>query len=195
MKKYFNNIWLGIYTTLVGMKITFGHLFQKKVTVQYPDERYPIPDIARNRLYVNMDDCIGCNQCSNACPVNCISIETVKSLATEDLGTTSTGQKKRLWVTKFDIDFAKCCFCGLCTFPCPTECIKMTTFFEYSEYTRTNFLYSFSTLTTEEIQAKKDQLLAADKEAAEKKAAAAVLAAAAPAATPKPETNSETKTS
>ena len=99
MKKYFYNIWLGLYTTLVGMKITFSHIFQKKVTIQYPDERYPIPDNARNRLYENIDDCIGCNQCSNACPVNCITIETVKSLPTEDLGTTSTGQKKRLWVT------------------------------------------------------------------------------------------------
>lgn len=187
MKKYFYNIWLGIYTALVGMKITFGHLFQKKVTVQYPDERYPIPDTARNRLYVNMDDCIGCNQCANACPVNCISIETVKSLPTEDLGTTSTGTKKRLWVTKFDIDFAKCCFCSLCVFPCPTECIKMTTFFEYSEYDRTSFLYSFVTLTPEEIQSKKEQLAAAEKEAAEKKAAAAQAA--------KPDTTSETKTS
>jgi NADH-quinone oxidoreductase subunit I len=195
MKKYFNNIWLGIYTTLIGMKITFGHLFQKKVTIQYPDERYPIPDTARNRLYVNMDDCIGCNQCSNACPVNCISIETVKSLATEDLGTTSTGQKKRLWVTKFDIDFAKCCFCGLCTFPCPTECIKMTTFFEYSEYSRRNFLYSFVALTPEEIQAKKDQLAVAEKEAAVKKAAAAAAVKPAEPAASKPDINTETKTS
>lgn len=195
MKKYFNNIWLGIYTTLVGMQITFAHIFQKKVTIQYPDERYPIPDTARNRLYVNMDDCIGCNQCSNACPVNCISIETVKSLPTEDLGLTSVGTKKRLWVTKFDIDFAKCCFCGLCTFPCPTECIKMTTFFEYSEYKRGNFLYSFTTLTPEETQAKKDQLAASEKEAAAQKAAAAAAAASAKAAEPKTETNTETKTS
>ncbi|MCK7520828.1 MAG: 4Fe-4S binding protein [Ignavibacteriales bacterium] len=28
-----------------------------------------------------MDDCIGCDQCSRACPVNCIEIETVKGLA------------------------------------------------------------------------------------------------------------------
>jgi NADH-quinone oxidoreductase subunit I len=172
MKKYFHNIWLGVYTVLVGMKITYSHLFTKKVTIQYPNERYPIPDRARNRLYVNMDDCIGCNQCSNACPVNCIKIETVKSLPTEDLGTTSSGQKKRLWVTKFDIDFAKCCYCGLCTFPCPTECINMTTFFEYSEYKRDNLLYSFVSLSEIEIAQKKENALAAEKEAAAKKAAA-----------------------
>jgi NADH-quinone oxidoreductase subunit I len=171
MKKYINNIWLGVYTVLVGMKITFAHLFVKKVTVQYPDERYPIPDIARNRLYVDMDDCIGCDQCAKACPVKCITVETAKSLPTEDLGTTSNGQKKRLWITKFDIDFAKCCFCGLCTYPCPTTCIKMTTFFEYSEYNRNNLLYSFASLGPEQIKEKKEQASAAEKEAAAKKAA------------------------
>ena len=171
MKKYVYNIWLGIYTVLIGMKITLSHLFTKKVTFQYPDEHYPIPETARNRLYVNMDDCIGCDQCAKACPVNCITIETAKSLPTEDLGTTSTGQKKRLWVVRFDIDFAKCCFCGLCTFPCPTECIKMTTYFEYSEYDRKKLIYSFVTLTPEQIADKREQAVVAEKESAAKKAA------------------------
>ena len=30
----------------------------------------------------------------------------------------------------FDIDMAKCCYCNLCTYPCPTECIYMTPSFE-----------------------------------------------------------------
>ncbi len=46
-----------------------------------------------------MDDCIGCDQCARACPVNCIEIETVKSIPGEDLGKTSNGKKKALWVT------------------------------------------------------------------------------------------------
>ena len=32
MVKYFNNIWSGIYTVIIGMKITLRHLFVKKVT-------------------------------------------------------------------------------------------------------------------------------------------------------------------
>lgn len=156
MKNYFKNIWLGLYTALIGLKITFGHIFTKKVTVQYPDERYPIPDIARNRLYVNITDCIGCSQCANACPVKCIDIETTKWSHLDDLGVTSKGTKKKLWVTKFEIDFGKCAFCGLCTLPCPTACITTTTFFEYSEYEREKFKYSFVNMTPEEIQQKKD---------------------------------------
>src|SRR4030042_1461489 len=125
MVQYFKNIYLGIWTISVGMRITLRHLFTRAVTVQYPDARLPIPDRARNRLYVNIDDCIGCDQCSMACPVDCITIETIKSTPVDNLGTTSTGQKKRLWVSRFDIDIAKCCFCGLCVPPCPTACITM----------------------------------------------------------------------
>lgn len=155
MRQYFINTWEGIWTVLVGMRITFGHLFTPAVTIQYPDVKVPLPERVRNRLYVNIDDCIGCDQCSRACPVNCIEIETVKSLPTEDLGTTSNGKKKALWVTKFDIDIAKCCYCQLCVFPCPTDCIYMTDVYEFSEYDRNDLIYNFSTLKPEESGEKK----------------------------------------
>ena len=191
---YFKNIGKGFWTVLLGMKVTMRHLFTPAVTIQYPDARMPIPERGRNRLYVNMDDCIGCNQCGMACPVGCITIETAKSLPTEDLGVTSTGQKKRLWVTQFDIDFAKCCYCGLCVPPCPTECIYMTDVFEFSEYDRDKLNYSFITLTPEEAAQKTEQAKAAEKEAAAKKAAAAAAAAAQKAAQPQNVTPSQNVT-
>ncbi|MBK6915723.1 MAG: NADH-quinone oxidoreductase subunit I [Ignavibacteriales bacterium] len=177
MKEYFQNIYTALSTILIGMKVTFKHLFVPAVTIQYPDVRLKLPERERNRLYVNMDDCIGCDQCARACPVSCIEIETVKSLPTEDLGKTSNGKKKALWVTKFNIDIAKCCYCQLCVFPCPTECIYMTDVFEFSEYDRNNLIYNFSTLTHDESLQKKNNFAqfelvkAAEKEAAAKKAA------------------------
>ena len=182
MNQYFKNIWLSIYTVLFGMSITMRHLFTRNVTVQYPnvhplDQAGPdkMPSNARNRLFVNMDDCNGCNSCSRACPVNCITVETLKTSPSDNVPIMSDGKKRGLWVTNFQIDFGKCCYCALCVEPCPTEAIHMTTEFEYSTYDRKNLLYTFSTMTTDEIQSKV-KMLADDAE--RKKAEAAKKAAA-----------------
>ncbi len=182
MATYFRNIWDGIVTVLIGMKVTWKHLFTPAVTIQYPDVKLKLPDRARNRLYVNIDDCIGCDQCSMACPVDCITIETIKSTPDVNLGLTSKGTKKRLYVPVFDIDIAKCCYCGLCVPPCPTDCIYMTDVYEFSEYERNNLIYKFATMTPEAAVEARAKLAAYDKEQAEKKAAAAAAAAAAKAA-------------
>lgn len=184
VKKYFKNIWLGLYTVSVGMKITFAHLFTKAVTIQYPDERLQLPERERNRLFVNMDDCIGCDQCARACPVNCIYLETIKAVPGDIVGrtgVTSNGKKKALFVPTFTIDIAKCCYCQLCVFPCPTECIYMTDVYEFSEYKRENFIYEFTDMTPDQIAEKKVKQEAFEKEQAEKKAAAAKAAAEAKA--------------
>ena len=184
MARYFRNIQDSVVTVLIGMRITWRHLFTPAVTIQYPDVKLKLPERARNRLYVNMDDCIGCDQCAMACPVNCITIETVKSTPDVDLGLTSVGTKKRLYVPRFDIDIAKCCYCGLCVYPCPTECIKMTDVYEFSEYDRQNLVYAFAVMSPPEVDAAKLKLAAYEKEQADKKAAAAK--AVPPVAAPKP---------
>lgn len=184
---YFKNIFTALYTVAVGMRITLKHLFVPAVTLQYPDAKLKMPERTRNRLYVNIDDCIGCDQCSLACPVDCISIDTIKSTPDQDLGTTSTGHKKRLHVPKFDIDIAKCCYCGLCVYPCPTECIVMTDVYEFSEFDRHNLVYHFSRMVDSEIDDAKAKLKKAEEEAAAKKAAAAAAAAQQKPAPPKPE--------
>lgn len=173
MKEYFQNIWYGLSTITIGMRVTFKHLFVPAVTIQYPNVKLKLPERERNRLYVNMDDCIGCDQCARACPVSCILIETVKSIPGEDLGKTSNGKKKALWVTKFDIDIAKCCFCQLCVFPCPTDCIYMTDVYEYSEFERSSLVYNYVTLTPAEIEEKKTNYAKLEAEKAAQKAAGA----------------------
>ena len=197
MLTYFRDVWDGVVTVLIGMRVTWRHLFTPAVTIQYPDVKLKLPERARNRLYVNMDDCIGCDQCAMACPVDCITIETVKSTPDIDLGLTSVGTKKRLYVPLFDIDIAKCCYCGLCVYPCPTECIKMTDVYEFSEFERENLIYRFATMTPAETEGAKSRLSSYEKEQAAKKAAAAAapktpappVAPAAPTqAPPNPET-------
>lgn len=196
MGTYFRDIWEGIGTVLIGMKVTWRHLFTPAVTIQYPDVKLKLPERARNRLYVNMDDCIGCDQCAMACPVDCITIETIKSTPDVDLGLTSVGTKKRLYVPVFDIDIAKCCYCALCVYPCPTECIKMTDVYEFSEFDRNSLIYNFATMTSAEVETARVRLAAYEKEQAAKKAAAKPVPAPAqpaPAGPPQTPPTSESK--
>ena len=178
---YLSNIWESISTLLIGMKITIGHMFKIKhgnVTLQYPVERWPRPErhigfsedsynVIRSRLTVDMDDCIGCLKCERACPVDCIKIETEKVDKGADIleanhrGVTSHGTQKRLLVTRFDIDMTECCYCNLCVYPCPEECIFMVggpnsskheIDYEFSEYDRGDMVYRFAKVPSDVLQ-------------------------------------------
>ncbi len=158
--------WSTFKSIFTGMGITIRHFFGPSVTLQYPDEKMELPENSRAKLYVNIDDCIGCFLCARACPVNCIDIETAPATADVDLGKTSTGNPKRFWLTRFDIDMAKCMYCDLCVHPCPTNCIYMVPDYEYSEFDRSNLIYSFSNLVPEQVADVKEK---AEAEAEEKK--------------------------
>ncbi len=196
MKVYFKHIYQAISSILIGMSITFRHMFQKKVTIMYPEQKLQLPERERNRLFVNIDDCIGCDQCAKACPVNCIDIETIKAVPGDIVGktgTTSQGKKKALFVPKFTIDFAKCCYCQLCVFPCPTECIYMTDIFEFSTFSRDGLLYEFTDMTPEMAEEKRKKAAEYAAEQAKKKEAAAAATKKPvekkPDETPKPDTD------
>ncbi len=126
-------------------------------TIQYPRQEIPIPEVARYQLEVEMNDCIVCDLCAKACPVDCISIESIKSTA--PIGKTSDGSVKRLYAAKFDIDMAKCMYCGLCTVVCPTECITMTNQYDRSMPDLKGMLYQFATLTDQEAAEKRQDLV------------------------------------
>src|SRR5690606_24217766 len=97
---------------------------EEAATIQYPKEEMNSAEVGRYQLQVDIDDCIVCDLCAKACPVDCIDIQSIKSVGV--IGKTSDGSVKRLYPEKFDIDMAKCMYCGLCTVVCPTECITMT---------------------------------------------------------------------
>lgn len=117
-------------------------------TLQYPRERLPVPTRGRYRLHNDIDDCIVCDKCAQACPVDCIEIEAIKAPLPFDH--TSNGMTKRLTATRFDIDLAKCCFCGLCTTVCPTQCLTMTPEYDYSVFDWAEHKVSFATTIPEE---------------------------------------------
>lgn len=86
MRHYLSNIYFGVYTVLVGMRITFKQMLQPSVTHQYPYDRpferkknvREIPKGYRGKLHNRIEDCIGCKKCEMICPVDCITITTQK---------------------------------------------------------------------------------------------------------------------
>ena len=180
MSEYFGNIKSSAVTIATGMGITLKHFFNalhrkgdaglddvdyfKQVdglaTLQYPHEAIPTPPNGRYRLYNEIDNCIGCGQCVRACPISCITMETIK-VASDDLvscGKTKDGQQKKFWIPIFDIDIAKCMTCGICTTVCPTECLFHTPVSDFSEFDRDNLVYHFGNLTHLEAEAKRTKL-------------------------------------
>ncbi len=173
---YWKNIKSTFTTSFLGLKTTFRHFREAAVsrktlsiqdskyfkqdkglmTLQYPQESFPVPDNGRYKLHNEIDDCIVCDKCAKICPVDCIDIEPIK--ATGTFGYTLDGTPKRIHAAKFDIDMGKCCFCGLCTTVCPTECLTMTKSFDFSEYDVDDHNYSFATMTPLEILQKKQEL-------------------------------------
>lgn len=179
MSRFIGNVWAAVTTLITGMMITWKHMLNIRkgnVTLQYPEERWPRPErdigfeqeeynVIRSRLHVDMDDCIGCLKCERVCPVDCIKIETHKVEKGTDIpdvghtGVTSNDTKKALLVTRFDIDMSECCYCNLCVYPCPEECIYMTggpnshkhsIDYEFSQYDRNDMVYRFAKETTDE---------------------------------------------
>jgi NADH-quinone oxidoreductase subunit I len=123
LKKFINDFTLGELRT--GLKITAKLLVNKKITVQFPEERTPISPRFRGlhalRRYPSGEErCIACKLCEAVCPANAITIE---SEARTD-GTRRT--------TQYDIDLFKCIFCGFCEEACPVDAIVETQIFDYA---------------------------------------------------------------
>ena len=169
---YFKSIIITTKTLLGGLRLTFRHLSsalsQKKtkefqvgsfkmddgpVTIQYPKESIGVPQVGRYKLHNEIDDCIVCDLCAKICPVDCIEIESVRSV--EDMGKTSDGTTKRIHPLKFDIDMDKCMYCGLCTTICPTECLTMLPDYDYSVFDKEEFTFKFSDYSPEQIEEKR----------------------------------------
>jgi NADH-quinone oxidoreductase subunit I len=144
MRRWLKDVWEGFWTVLVGMRITWRHLFTRKVTLHYPEEKWSLPPRSRMRLFMKYEDCIGCGQCARACPVQCIYIKTDKRAPAAPAIYAANGQPIKLDVHVFDIDMSLCCYCNLCTYPCPTDCIYMTPEYEFATTDLTQHLYHFA---------------------------------------------------
>jgi len=127
-------------TTMKGMAITFKVFARVNakgaITIQYPEQKDQLPMGSRGLLFNDVEDCISCRQCAAVCPVDCIHIEADKLEPGTNAGFTKGGVKKTLDLKRFDIDVSLCCYCGLCSAACPTDCLYHTKEYEYSVFDR-----------------------------------------------------------
>ena len=122
MKNFLQSFLL--WELVKGLRVTGRHLFSRKITVQYPDEKTPKPPRFRGlhalRRYPNGEErCIACKLCEAVCPALAITIESEER---ED-GTRRT--------TRYDIDLFKCIYCGFCEEACPVDSIVETHIHEF----------------------------------------------------------------
>ena len=80
IKYYFKSLLL--WELFKGLKLTGRHLFKRKITVQYPEEKTPQSPRFRGlhalRRYPNGEErCIACKLCEAVCPALAITIELV----------------------------------------------------------------------------------------------------------------------
>ena len=124
-----------LFELFKGMAVTGKHLFARKITVEYPEERTPMSPRFRGlhalRRYANGEErCIACKLCDAVCPAMAITIESEQR----------ADNTRR--TTRYDIDLTKCIFCGFCEESCPVDSIVETHIFEYHGEKRGDLLYT-----------------------------------------------------
>lgn len=141
-----------VRATLKGMGLTFKHIFQKKYTVQYPEQKSTTPDHSMGAWSISprwrgthrmltdeqgRSKCVACGLCPQICPANCIKLVP---------GEDEDGNRYPLI---YEIDEFRCIFCGYCQEVCPEEAIHVGVHYENSEYSRDRFVYDLERLSAQ----------------------------------------------
>lgn len=121
---------------LRGLKLTLSHLFQPKVTMEYPEQRWDLPPNYRGAPALVKDQdgrekCVACFLCQEICPPQAITI----------VGRELQASNVEKYPVSFDIDMLRCIYCGFCEDVCPEEAIFLTKTFELAGYTREEMIF------------------------------------------------------
>ncbi|HWR82101.1 MAG TPA: NADH-quinone oxidoreductase subunit I [Candidatus Deferrimicrobium sp.] len=123
-----------------GLQIAGKHLGKHAVTIQYPEERWTMPERSRGMVVLLSDketgelNCTACILCEKACPTGAIRIE-----APQD-------EKKKRHLKAFVVDYGLCCFCGLCEEACNFSAIKLATKYEFSTLSKEDLVWNVQKL-------------------------------------------------
>ncbi len=126
------NIWERLYLPAIagGFQVTLRHFFKRKVTMQYPEEKWAVPPDYRGAPYLVRDQdgntkCVSCQLCEFVCPPKAIKI--IPPGPAGPLADRPNAEKMPL---EFEINMLRCIFCGFCEEVCPEEAIVMSKEYE-----------------------------------------------------------------
>ena len=95
---------------LTGMSVTWKHLWGKKETFCYPEEKLPMTENFRGgNLAMDWRVCIGCSMCANACPNKALDLTIVQDA------------KKKRHMKSYVHKSGRCLYCNLCVEVCPVK--------------------------------------------------------------------------
>jgi NADH-quinone oxidoreductase subunit I len=124
-----------------GMFITFMHIFKKRPTIRYPEQKRTFSPVFRGLQILNRDEegrenCTACGLCAVACPAEAITMEAAeRKVGEEHL------YREEKYAAKYEINMLRCIFCGLCEEACPKDAIYLSETFTPSDYQRKQFIY------------------------------------------------------
>ncbi len=124
-----------------GMGITFGHMFKKKPTINYPEQTRPFSPVFRGLHILNRDEqgrenCTACGLCAVACPAEAITMEAAERQPGEE-----NLYREEKYAARYEINMLRCIFCGLCEEACPKDAIYLSETFAPANYQRKGFIY------------------------------------------------------
>lgn len=137
------NFWEKIYLPAVikGLGITFRHLFKKKATYNFPEQKRPFSPVFRGLHILNRDEegrerCTACGLCAVACPAEAITMEAAERKPGEE-----HLYREEKYAARYEINMLRCIFCGFCEEACPKDAIYLTETFAPANYQRKGFIY------------------------------------------------------
>jgi len=129
---------------LSGLMVTMRNFLRPTTTVQYPEERVVQHPRFRGEEFVWYEErCTGCASCAKYCPLGIIRIVT-------EPGGTLMDEGQSYAIDTFDIDIARCMFCGLCVEACPYDALFMGSGFEEATYSRKDLVITVDRLRSAE---------------------------------------------
>jgi NADH-quinone oxidoreductase subunit I len=136
------NLWERLYLPAIigGFKVSLRHFFKKKVTMQYPEERWVVPEGYRGAPYLVKDQedrvkCVSCQLCEFVCPPKAIRITPPGPVGPASVGNVEKAPQE------FEINMLRCIFCGFCQEVCPEEAIFLMQDYSLTGASREEMIY------------------------------------------------------